>query len=221
MNRKTALIGHGAVLLVSIAASSVARADEPAEPAPSAPAEEQNRDVQRKRLLALTRPGPFYDFFGTAMFGDGLRLNNPYRLSHELGSSGESLSATAPYLDLAIGATFGKARGLEHGARLGWSVSVTGVPQQVITPSYLAMMRLSPKWLAYGWAGLPILIEPDVNLGGELAVGGAWLARAGIGATCALVVDGFYGAGTAETRASFYPVVSAQMGLFVSYEVLP
>src|SRR4029434_8552424 len=102
-----------------------ARAARGAAPARRAPAEEQNRDEYRKRLLAITRPGPYYDFFGTAMLGDGLRFNNPYRLSHELGSSGESLSTTAPYLDLAIGATFGKARGLEHGARLGWTVSVS------------------------------------------------------------------------------------------------
>jgi hypothetical protein len=220
VNRNAALLVHAAVLIASVAAPAVARADERAE-ATSVAAEEQSRDAYRKRLLAITRPGPHYDLFGTAMLGDGLRFNNPYRLSHELGSSGESLSATAPYLDLAIGATVGKVRGIEHGARLGWSVSVSGVPQQVITPSYLAMMRLTPAWLVYGWAGLPILIEPDANLGGELAIGGAWLARAGLGASFALVADGFYGAATAETRAAFYPVISAQMGLFVAYEVLP
>jgi hypothetical protein len=220
VNRKTALIGRGAALFATLLGSPLARADEAAPDAPPAQ-DEANRDVQRKHLLELTRPGPFYDFFGTAMLGDGLRFNNPFRLSHELGSGGESLSTTAPYLDLAIGATFGKARGIEHGARLAWSVSVTGVPQQVVTPSYLALVRFSPTWLVYGWAGLPILVEPDANVGAELAVGGSWLARAGLGATCALVVDGFYGAGTAETRAAFYPVVSAQMGLFVNYEVLP
>jgi hypothetical protein len=220
VNRKTALIGHRAALALAILTSRQARADD-AAPSAAPVTEEPNRDVQRQRLLAMTRPGPQYDFFGTAMVGDGLRFNNPFRLSHELGSNGESLSTTAPYLDLAVGATFGKARGVEHGARLAWSVSLVGVPQQVITPSYLALTRLSPTWLVYGWAGLPILVEPDVNLGGELAVGGAWLARAGLGATAALVVDGFYGAGTAETRASFYPVISAQMGLFVNYEVLP
>ncbi len=217
MNPKRALVASA--FFVSLFVSSAARADEPAGPPPAV--DEQNRDLYRKRLLSMTRPGPHYDFVGTAMLGDGLRLNNPFRLSHELGSSGESLSTTAPYLDLAIGATFAKARGIEHGARLGWSVSVTGVPQQVVTPAYLALTRLSPTWVVYAWAGLPILVEPDVNLGGELAFGGSWLARAGLGATFALVVDGFYGAGTAETRASFYPVVSAQMGLFVNYEVLP
>ena len=169
----------------------------------------------------MTRRGPYFDLFGTVMFGDGLRFNNPYRLSHELGSDAESVSATAPYLDLAMAATTGKPDGLQHGVRLGWSLSTGGVPQQTITPSYLALVRLARVWMVYGWAGFPVLIEPDVNLGGELALGGSWLARAGLGATAALVADAFYGAGTRETRAALYPVLSAQIGVFVNYEVFP
>jgi hypothetical protein len=224
VNRKPALIRHGAIVLLLIA-SRAARADVPAEETPAlaspVPVEEKDRDAYRRRLQTLTRRGAYFDLFGTMMFGDGLRFNNPYRLSHELGDNGESLSSTAPYLDLAVGATVGNPNGLQHGARLGWSVSLIGVPQQVITPSYLALVRLAPRWLVYGWAGLPVLIEPDLNFGGELAVGGSWLARAGLGASVALVADGFYGAGTAEAPAAFYPVLSAQMGFFVSYEVLP
>jgi hypothetical protein len=192
-----------------------------AEDAAPAPIDEKGRDFYRRKLESLTERGSYFDFFATVMLGEGLRFNNPYRLSHELGDSGESLSSTAPYLDLAIAGAIGAPNGLQHGARLGWSVSVAGVPQQVITPSYLALLRLAPAWAVYGWAGLPVLVEPDVNLGAELAVGGSWLARAGLGATFALVADGFYGAGTAEARAAFYPVLSAQLGLFVSYEVLP
>src|SRR5262249_43056866 len=150
-----------------------------------APVEEKDRDAYRRRLEALTRRRSYFDLFGTVMFGDGLRFNNPYRLPHELGDGGASLSSTAPYLDLAGGATTGNPNGLQHGARLGWSVSVTGVPQQVITPAYLALVRLAPTWIAYGWVGLPLLIEPDGNVGGELAVGGSWLARAGLGASFA------------------------------------
>jgi hypothetical protein len=200
-----------------------APADNGAAPADNgaAPAGAEGRDVYQKRLFALTRPGPYFDLFGTAMIGDGLRFNNPYRLSHELGSNGESLSTTAPYLDLAVASTFGKSSGIEHGARLGWSVSLTGVAQQVITPAYMALMRFGPKWIAYGWAGIPVIAEPDVNVGAELALGGSWLARAGLGATCAIVLDGFWGADTAESRAPFYPVASFQVGLFVNYEVLP
>jgi hypothetical protein len=218
---RSALIAHGALWIVSIW-SAVARAEAPVV-SPDAPpvSEEHDREASRAKLSKLTTRGRYYDLFGTVMFGDGLRFDNPYRLSHQLGRSGESLSSTAPYVDLAVGAAIGEPGGLQHGARLGWSLSVSGVPQQVITPSYLALVRLAPMWLVYGWAGLPILLEPDVNVGGELAVGGSWLARAGLGATFALVADGFYGAGTTETRAAFYPVLSAQLGLFVAYEVLP
>lgn len=230
---KSALIAPTVWWVVSIS-SALARADtapsattaapsvdQNATPTVSAPAEENDREASRTKLRRLTERGSYFDLFGTAMFGDGLRFDNPYRLSHQFGDTGQSLSATAPYVDLAIAATTGRPEGLQHGARLGWTVSMSGVPQQVITPSYLALLRLGSTWLVYGWAGLPILLEPDANVGGELAVGGSWLARAGLGATCALVADGFYGAGTRETRAAFYPVVSAQLGFFVAYEVLP
>jgi hypothetical protein len=219
---KITLIARGAWCLLSISpVLAHAETPPPGPGAPSAPAEGSDREASRSALHDLTRRGRYFDLFGTVMFGNGLRFDNPYRLSHQLGNSGESLSQTAPYVDLAVAATTGQPDGLQHGARLGWSLSVTGVPQQVITPSYLALVRLAPMWLVYGWAGLPVLLEPDVNVGGELAIGGSWLARAGLGATMALVADGFYGAGTAETRAAFYPVLSAQVGLFVAYEVLP
>jgi len=189
---------------------------------PSAPAaDERDPDAIRRRLRSLMRKRPYFDLLGTVMFGEGLRFNNPYRLAHELGGAGESLSTTAPYLDLALAATTGDPDGIQHGARLGWSVSMSGVPQQVITPAYLALLRYRRQWLLFGWAGLPFLAEPDFNVGGELAIGAAWFARAGFGAMCALVGDGFYGAGTRETRAAFYPVLSGQLGFFVSYEVLP
>jgi hypothetical protein len=200
----------------------VERAAAKGEESPAPPSsDERDRNVVRRRLQAMTRPGSYFNLFGTVMLGDGLRFNNPYRLSHELGSNAESVSVTAPYLDLALAATTGKPDGLQHGVRLGWSLSTSGVPQQTITPSYLAVVRLPRMWMVYGWAGIPVLLEPDVNFGGELALGGSWMARAGLGMTAALVADAFYGAGTRETRAALYPVLSAQIGFFVAYEVLP
>jgi hypothetical protein len=150
-----------------------------------------------------------------------LRFNNPYRLSHELGRRGESLSSTAPYLDLAIGATTGRPGRIEHGARFGWSMALSGVPQHVLTPAYQSVLRLRSSWILYGWAGVPVLLSPDPNIGGEVAVGGAWLARTGLGAAFAIVGDAFYGAGTRERSAALYPVLSAQLGVLIGYEVLP
>jgi len=210
----------GAAFFVSVALTaggSSARGDPP----PSEPRAPPDRAELRRELRELTAPEPYFDILATAMVGTGLRFNNPYRLAHVLGQSAQSLSSTAPYLELALGATTGRPTGVQHGARLGFTFSLEGVPQQVLTPAYQAVLRLPPSFLLYGWAGAPIILTPDVNVGAELAVGAAWLARAGIGVVLAAVADGFYGAGTRETTAALYPVLSAQVGLLVGYEVLP
>ena len=183
--------------------------------------EEPNPEKSRQTLRRITEHGGYLAVFSTLMFGDGLRFNNPYRLSHQLGEAGESLSLTAPYFDLAVAVATGPPTGLVHGGRLSWSVAVSGVPQGVLTPAYLAALRPSGHWLLYAWLGLPFVSAPDPNVGGELALGGTYFVRAGIGATAALVADAFYGAGTRETRAAFYPVLSAQLGVSINYEVLP
>lgn len=211
-----------ASLIVSVAITaagggSSARGDAPPAEAASPP----DRAALRRQLRELTAPETYFDILATAMVGEGLRFNNPYRLARELGQNGQSLSSTAPYLELALGATISRPTGVQHGARLGFSIALEGVPQQVLTPAYQAVIRLPPSFLLYGWAGVPIILNPDANVGAELAVGGAWLARAGIGVVLAAVADGFYGAGTRETTAALYPVLSAQVGLLVGYEVLP
>jgi hypothetical protein len=199
----------------------------PPKPAPVRPPEkapldeERDRDRARRKLDSLTTRHRYMNWLGSLTLGRGLRFNNPYRLSTELGATGESLSLTAPYLDLSAGVTFGKPDGLQHGARLSYSIALRGVPQQVITPAYFASKRASPSWLLYGWAGLPFLVQPDFNMGGELGLGVAWWVRAGVGVTAALIGDGFYGAATYEVPAAFYPVLSGQLGLIFRYEVLP
>ena len=93
-------------------------------------------------------------------------------------STGESVSRTASYLDLAFLVTTGNPQGLQHGARLGWTVSLAGVPEQVVTPAYAALYRVGPSWIFYGWAGLPMIAEPDFNVGTELALDPpGWRAR--------------------------------------------
>ncbi|MET0595117.1 MAG: hypothetical protein ABW133_20625 [Polyangiaceae bacterium] len=182
---------------------------------------EPNPETSRQRLRAITEPGPFFHTWASLMLGDGLRFNNPYRLPHQLGDSSESLSLTAPYVDVAIAVAAGNPTGLLHGGRLSWSVAMTGVPQGVVTPAYLVGIRPSGAWLLAAWAGVPLVTAPDFNVGGELAALATYFVRAGIGATAAIVADGFYGAGTRERRAALYPVVSAQLGISVDYEVLP
>jgi hypothetical protein len=221
MNRALSRVSS-VLLCLATSVGSSARADVPAAGDGSAnPAGPPDRAALRRELRELTARETYFDFLASVMIGDGLRFNNPYRLAHELGHSGQSLSTTAGYLDIGLGAALGKADGLQHGARFGWSLALAGVPQQVITPAYQAVERFSPNWLVYGWVGLPVILSPDANVGAEIAAGGAWFARAGIGATLALVADGFYGAGTRERSAALYPVLSVQAGLLVAYEVLP
>jgi hypothetical protein len=194
---------------------------ESAEAPELATALEPSPEKSRQQLRRITEPGGYLSVFGTLMFGDGLRFNNPYRLSHQLGQTGESLSLIAPYADVAVVMASGSPSGLMHGGRLGLSVAMSGVPQGVITPAYVAALRPSGYWLLYAWMGAPFVTAPDFNVGAELAVAATYFVRAGIGVSAAIVADGFYGAGTRETRAALYPVLSAQLGVSVNYEVLP
>ena len=65
------------------------------------------------------------------------------------------------------------------------------------------------------------MLTPDPTVGFEAGVGGVWFVRGGIGVTGELVGDLFYGAGTREVATPAYPLLSAQLGLTIAYEVLP
>jgi hypothetical protein len=166
-----------------------------------------------------TKPG-YTQLFVTTYVGDGLRFDNPYRLSTALGSDAESLSRTAAYVDVGLGMTFGDPLGLQHGFTLRTSGAVEGVGQLVMTPSYLAWRRWSAL-AVHGRAGVPMVLTPDLTWGLEVAGGGTWFFLGGLGLSAEIVGDVFYGAGTLETNTVTYPVLSAQLGLVASYEVLP
>jgi hypothetical protein len=158
--------------------------------------------------------------FATSFVGDGLRFNNPYRLATPLGDDAESIARTAAYVDLGVAVTLGDPRGLQHGLAARTSVALEGVRELVFTPSYLLYRRWR-SLAAYGRLGIPIIVTPTTNAGLELAGGGVWFVRAGIGVAAELVGDLFYGAGTREVARPAYPILSAQLGLVVAYEVLP
>lgn len=165
--------------------------------------------------------GTYLHLLGTASIGDSLRFNNPYRLEHQLGDTGESLSLTPPYANLGGGFALGDPNGIQHGAAIQWSRALSGLPQHVIAPSYLLVLDGSRPWLAFGRAGFPIVLNPDPNIGGELAVGGAYMISAGLGVQAELVGNVFYGAATWEKQITTIPMLSLQAGLIVDYEVLP
>ena len=70
-------------------------------------------------------------------------------------------------------------------------------------------------------AGVPVVLEPDLNAGFELGVGGAYMLTAALGVGAELAGSVFYGAATLDQSASVIPLLSFQAGLWVDYEVLP
>lgn len=166
-----------------------------------------------------TKPG-YAQLFATALVGDGLRFNNPYRLRTPLGGDAESVSRTASYVDVGMAITFESPLALQHGVALRSSFALEGVGQAVVTPSYLAWRRAGAL-AAHGRLGVPLVVSPELTWGFEAAGGGTWFFLGGAGVTAELVGDFFYGAGTRDVRAASYPVLSGQLGLTATYEVLP
>jgi hypothetical protein len=194
--------------------------------APSSRADELEDAPTKERVPAIydrdpfeTKPG-YGQIFATAMIGDGLRFNNPYRLRTPLGSDAESVSRTASYADVGMAITFENPLTLQHGLALRASFALEGVNQAVLTPSYLAWRRIH-AFAVHGRLGVPFVLSPDLTWGFEGAAGGTWFFLGGIGLTTEIVGDFFYGAGTRDVRAASYPVLSAQIGFTATYEVLP
>jgi hypothetical protein len=166
------------------------------------------------------RKSGWVDVFATAYVGDGLRFNNPYRLSTVLGSTAESLSRTATYADVGVAMALGDPTWLVHGIAVRASIGLEGVPQSVLTPTYLLLHRWG-TWGAYGRAGPSIVLSPDTTWGMEAAAGALWFLRAGVGLSAELVGDIYYGAGTHDVAVATYPILSAQAGLWLSFEAMP
>lgn len=229
MRAARALLRCGACLSVLLLAPSL-RADEPAKAGETGEASDAERKAkaQAKDTAAAARSlrrmetasRPYFRGLATMAFGGGLRFNNPYRLQSQLGDDAESLSLTAPYLDLGLGITVGPPDGLQHGAALHMSLALSGVDQQVITPSYQALHR-DDRWMFYGRLGSPIIVSPDPNVGFELAGGLAFFLTGALGLNAELVGDLFYGAATREAQYTVYPILSAQLGVAVDLEALP
>jgi hypothetical protein len=176
---------------------------------------------QPSSQTTVPEPGTYMHFMAFEDIGDSLRFNNPYRLANQLGSTGESLSRTPAYNSLGGAVTLGAPNGLQHGLAFQWSASFSGLPQNVITPSYLLMLGAWRPWLPYARVGLPIVLNPDSNVGGEAAVGATYLLLAGVGVHAEMVGDVFYGAATWTTGRTTIPMLSLQVGLTIDYEVLP
>jgi len=168
----------------------------------------------------FTKTRPPFAIQITALAGEGLRFNNPYRLSTVLGSDAESVSRTAFYVDFGAAALFGDPRSFLHGIAVRTSVAVEGVAQTVLTPSYQLFRRFGPT-AAWARLGTPILLSATPSWGLEGALGGAIFVRAGFGIMAELVFDTIFGAGTRASQITTYPIASAQLGFVFHFEVLP
>lgn len=195
----------------------------PGLPEPATPGLAPSTASHTDELQALRAPpGPTFQVLGSLFFGEGFRFNNPYRLQTQLGESAKTVSLTAPYIDLGLGLAVGDAFGLRHGASLHLTFALTGVPQAVLAPTYLATYRgASHRFMAFGRLGPVIALSPNPNLGGEAGVGGAVFVTAKTAVSAEIVGDLFYGASTREVGYPVYPVVSLQLGLLLDHEVLP
>ena len=101
------------------------------------------------------------------------------------------------------------------------SIAMDGVAQEVLGLSYVALLPLGNRFLVRGRAGVPIVLEPDANVGLEIGAGGAFLITGGFGLTGELVGSLFYGAGTLDRSTTTIPLLSLELGVFFDYEVLP
>lgn len=179
-------------------------------------------EVDSASLRQLSQPvTSTWRVLGSLAFGDGLRFNNPFRLGKELGSDEKSVSLTRGYVDLGAAVALGRPSWFQHGAAVHLSLALGGVPQQVLTPSYFVALRGPRREMVFGRLGPAIILSPDPNVGGELGVGGAYFFTAGIAASAELVGDLYYGAATPSVSYSVIPIISAQLGVLIDYEVLP
>lgn len=213
---------RASVACALLVAASRASAQPLAE-APPAAAPEAEAQPERARLAARLEatPGATVRVFASAAAGFGLRFNNPYRLEQQLGGDAAGPSLTAPYLDFAASVVGGPAYGVQHGGGLHLGTSLTGVMQPFITPSYVLAYRADLPILLYGRLATPILLAPDVNVGGEIAGSVSYFFNGGLGLTSELAFDLFYGAATLEAQYSVIPVLSFQLGVIADYELLP
>jgi hypothetical protein len=207
-----------ALIFLAVSRAAAADAEDPfREPKPPVVAE------VRPPAPARTPRGTagYQHWLGGAYVGKGLRFNNPYRLGRVLGDDAESLSLSATYLDLHLGRTFSPPGGFEHGATVHLAIALDGIRQEVVTPSYLLVKRLSPRVLGYGRAGFPIVLEPDASVGLEAGLGAAYFLTANLGLGLELDFSMFYGAGTVERAVTLIPITSLAAGVFFDWEHLP
>jgi hypothetical protein len=187
------------------------------EPSDASAAAALEARVERERARDVQ--ADYFHFFGALALGRGLRFNNPYRLERVLGASPESLSLSALYLDLSAGVAQGDPNGWQHGVSAHLSTALTGIRQEVLTPSYRLLLRQRSRWQWSGRLGVPIVLEPDVTAGIEAGAGVVWHWLSGLGLYAELIGSLFFGAATLDKDTTTIPILALQFGTWLDYEV--
>lgn len=217
---ESSALGLAAVLLLAPPAAGSSGEDPFSEPSEPVVASPERAAVPVPARTPRASDG-YQHWLGGIYLGRGLRWNNPYRLRRVLGSDARSVSLGATYLDLHLGRTFSAPDSFEHGVTLNLSIATDGIRQEVATPSYLLVKRLTPRVLSYARAGFPIVLEPDVSVGLEAGLGGAYFLSANLGIGVELDFSMFYGAATIDRAVTVIPVTSLALGVFFDWERLP
>ncbi|MBX3182071.1 MAG: hypothetical protein KIT72_10555 [Polyangiaceae bacterium] len=215
-----------ALLFTGVAAAQSPRVSERVEDASSAPSSTAGADAApgvdaAPRAASPAALGPAFELYVGGVLGTGLRFNNPYRLATPLGDDPGGLSRSAVYTDLHVGAQVGPALGFQHGAQLGLAVALEGIPQEVLTLSYVLERRFGPRLSAALRLGVPIVLTPDSTVGLEAGLVGLLALTGGLSATAELSYSQFYGAATHEVSPTVIPILAGALGLRVAFEALP
>lgn len=201
------------------ATEPVHEAPDPATPPPPPPPPTPAELTVELRALGRSIDADFR-LFASLEFGRGFRFNNPYRLATELGTSAESVSLIAPYGDLGLGFAYGPPDGLQYGAAVHLAAAMAGVSGYAMSYCFQVTYRGPRRFLAYGRVG-PTLNTPEVTGGAEIAGGFGWFVTSYLAVAGELIGDVWWGAGTHQVAVATYPILSAQLGLLVDYELLP
>jgi len=122
-----------------------------------------------------------------------------------------------------------------HGVGLGVVTNLSGdgsfqagldpVQQWVLTPLYVLEWRMSddpvPLFDLAATVGLPLALTPDFSLGGELDLTFTTRILAGLGAYVSVGASAFLGGQSRAGDLTLHPLLSAELGLALRYELLP
>lgn len=129
--------------------------------------------------------------------------------------------------ELMLGAVLSSSEGaLQHGVGVGLSIGVSqdgGFYEQVepfeqysVSPGYLAMLQVDTDWYGLGHVAIPVAFGGGASLGLDVGVACAYRLLAGLAVFVELSAVTFLGV---ELRP--YPMLAAELGIVVDYEVLP